>query len=183
MTTERSIDDLLRKVQSAPNETLFAYSTCWEGLFPGDEPDVTWQQIHESEAATMRAAIRLEYLTATSKSWVPEYPEEYAPDGSDSFVTLSGLGTKRLLELDEQAAEAMASSMASEANPRTDGPLVGFVNRLKSHPVISTLIFICLAAWFLFAQVLSPSWICPQLPDFAQGMLAKCENLQLGASQ
>ncbi|MCF3592517.1 hypothetical protein LZG00_00715 [Rhodobacteraceae bacterium LMO-12] len=101
MTTERSIDDLLRKVQAAPNESLVAYSYCWEGVFPSEGPDEKWLGLQESEASTMRAAIRMGLLTASSQSWVAEFPEEHVPDGGDYVLTLSGLGTERLIKLNE----------------------------------------------------------------------------------
>ena len=30
--------------------------------------------------------------------------------------------------------------------------------------------------WVIYSQVLSPSWLCPRLPDFLPEMLAKCEG-------
>ena len=101
MTTESAIKDLLRKVQAAPNESLVAHSYFWERVFPNDGPDETWLGIQENEASTMRAAIRMGLLTADSRAWVADFPEENVPDGGDYVLTLSGLGTERLIKLNE----------------------------------------------------------------------------------
>ncbi|WP_146696166.1 hypothetical protein [Thioclava sp. F34-6] len=101
MITERKLNDLLRKVQLAPEERLKSRSVCFENLFPGEDPDTKWVDLAESDASALRAAVRLGLLFETFHNWQPEWPDEFCPDGGDYIVTLSGLGTERLLRLNE----------------------------------------------------------------------------------
>lgn len=49
----------------------------------------------------MRAAVRMGLVTAEFRHWTPEFPDEFAPDGGDYIISLSGLGTERLMAINE----------------------------------------------------------------------------------
>mgnify|MGYP000330201601 CR=1 FL=1 len=57
--------------------------------------------------------------------------------------------------------------------------------RLKKYPKSLFTFGMALLGffWFLFSQVLSPSWICPKLPNYAQDALARCGQLQAGENK
>ncbi|MEQ5869765.1 hypothetical protein J4E08_07610 [Sagittula sp. NFXS13] len=42
------------------------------------------------------------------------------------------------------------------------------------------LVALAIAIWFLFNNVLSPSWTCPYFPEFAHSMLDRCAQLHTG---
>lgn len=104
MITEQSINQFLQKLQRAPNETLVAYSTSFEGLYPGDLPEDIWNEVSEEEAPQMRAAVRMGLVTKNFRYWTADFPDEYVPNGGDCEITLSGLGTEKLIALNEPLA-------------------------------------------------------------------------------
>lgn len=101
MITDSNLNELLLRIQSAPNETLISRRVCFEGMCPGDEPDERWKDLSDTDGPALRAAIRIGLVSETYRSWEPDWPEEHVPDGGDYFVTLTGTGTERLLRLNE----------------------------------------------------------------------------------
>jgi len=101
VTTEAEVDAFLRKVQEEPEETLLAYSVLFENMAPGEGPDVAWKGVSEEESHSMRAAIRMGLVSSNFRRWVADYPDEFVPDGGDYMITLTGLGTEKLLRINE----------------------------------------------------------------------------------
>lgn len=101
MITESKLNNLLVHIQTAPRETLVSRTVCYEGMEPGGDPDERWKDLSEADGAVLRAAVRIGLVTETYRSWKPEFPEEYVPDGGDYVVTLTGVGTERLIRINE----------------------------------------------------------------------------------
>lgn len=101
MITDAKLDSLLRQIQKAPDEQLTSRSVCYEGLLPGEKAEESWNDLSPDDWPVLRAAIRMGLVSETFKRWEADWPEEKVPDGGDYVVSLTGVGTERLIRLNE----------------------------------------------------------------------------------
>ena len=90
----------------------------------------------------MRAAVRMGLVIGEFKHWTPDYPNEFVPDGGDYIIALSGLGTERLMTINEPFLRKAANQVLTN---------------------IPTIIVSIVGAWCL--SILGPAAFKSSIPD------------------
>ena len=101
MISQAKIDALLVKIHKSPYETMNSRSICYETVGPGEIAPYIWRELSADEGPVLRAAVKLELVTESYRSWEADCEGERVPDGGDYSITLTGSGMARVLVVEQ----------------------------------------------------------------------------------
>ncbi|MCL7463778.1 YjcQ family protein [Phaeovulum sp. NW3] len=136
-----------------------------EIIASGDGEFVEVDDLHERDVLILKDLREAGYIRGVTYSL-----------GASYRITASG--ERYLSQLQKELAE-LEKPAVSTAGKRGILATIG-ANKARLVTIGATLIG---GVWFLFTQVLAPSWICPKLPNWLSAMAGQCEKFHIGAPQ